>query len=382
MSHSKISHPEIAILGGYGAVGTVVARTLDRAFPDAKLRVGGRDLARAAAFVAAELRDATAVAVDIGDDDELTRFCAGAHVVVNCAGPSYLILDRVAQVAFAQGCDYVDPGGDEPVFRTLSGQDLGPRAAVLTAGMMPGLTGLLPRWLATQEFDEVSALTAYVGTMDRLTPAGAAEYLLSLGGAYGEAQAAWRGGERVLRVSAPRTGAEVPFFPGRVDLYPYLSFETERTARALGLADLDWFTVFDGGAHMMKALSRLQGAMTGQADLAPAAEDLTRAAALDLFGREPYQQMVIELTGRRRETPLTRTLVLRGNDTYELTGAVTAMATSALIEGRIPAGVHFAAEVLPADAVVEQLRRLPAVSRLELLDGPADSAGDVEEGEL
>lgn len=377
-----MSHPEIAVLGGYGAVGAVVARTLDRTLPDAKLRLGGRDAARASAFAAAELRDATATGVDIDDEAALTRFCAGAQVVVNCAGPSYVILDRVARVALAQGCDYVDPGGDEPVYRALSEQDLGERAAVLTAGMMPGLTGLLPRWLATQGFDEVSSLTAHVGTMDRLTPAGAADYLLSLGGAYGEAQAAWRDGARVPRTLTPRTDAEVPHFAGRVDTYPYLSFETERTARALGLARVDWFTVFDGGTHMMKALSRLQGAMTGQADLHEAAEELTRAAALDLFGREPYQQMVLELTGRRGSAPLTRTLVMRGNDTYELTGAVTAMAVAALLERRIGPGTHFAAEVLPGQEVVDRLRRLPSVTRLDLLDGPADAAGDVEEGEL
>jgi hypothetical protein len=44
--------------------------------------------------------------------------------------------------------------------------------------------------------------------------------------------------------------------------------------------------------------------------------------------------------------------------------------------------VHFAAEVLPAEAMVARLRRLPAVTRLEVRDGPADSAGEVEEGEL
>lgn len=377
-----MSSTEIAILGGYGTVGRVVARILAQTAPESVLRIGGRSRERAEAFAEELGACGVAVPVDVDDEHDLARFCDHARVVVNCAGPSYRILDRVAWAAFAAGCDYVDAGGDEPVYKALSDRDTGARVAVLTAGMMPGLTGLLPRWLARQRLDEVSRLTAYVGTMDRLTPAGAADYLLSLGGAYGESQAAWRGGTRVLRTLNPMTEAALPFFPGRVDAYPYLSFETERTARALGLSDVDWFNVFDGGTHMMKALSRLQGAMTGQTDVGPAAAELTRAAALDLFGREPYQLMVFELTGLHEGEPATRTLVLRGNDTYELTGLVVALATTAVLGGEVPPGAHFAAEVLPPEAVVEELRGLKAVTMLEQFDRPAAASSTAEEGEL
>ena len=374
----------IAILGGYGAVGSVATRLLAQTVPGAALRIGGRDPSRARALVARELGDSIgqATMVDVWDDAGLARFCAGANVVVNCAGPSYRVLERVALAALDAGAHYVDAGGDEPVFGALSGRDVGDRVAVLSAGMMPGLTGLLPRWLARQGFGTCARLTAHVGTMDRMTPAGAAEYLLSLGGVYGEAQAAWRNGARALRALNPVTDTELPFFPGRVDAYPYLSFESERTVRALGVADADWFTVYDGGSHVMNSLSRLQGAISGQSDPATAAAELTRAAALDLFGRDPYQLMVFELAGTIGGQPLTRTLVLRGSDTYELTGLMTAMSATAILAGRIPRGTHFAAEALAADEVVDELRRLKAVTMLELFDAPAAALAAAEEGEL
>lgn len=378
-----MSTGDIGVLGGYGAVGQVAARMLARTAPGRTLRIGGRRRDRAEQFVASDLGVAgVAVAVDVDDEAALAGFCAGCRVVVNCAGPSYRVLDRVARAAFAAGSDYVDAGGDEPVRTALSDQDGTGRVAVLSSGMMPGLTGLLPRWLAGQAFDEVHALTAHVGTMDRLTPAGAGDYLLSLGGGHGESQAAWRNGARALRSLHPRNDVELPFFPGLVNAYPYLSFEAERTARALALSTMDWFNVFDGGAHMMRALSRLQGAMTGQSDLGPAADELTRAAALDLFGRDPYQLMVFELSGTRHGAPVTRTLVLGGRDTYALTGTVVAMAATAVLAGEVPTGTHYAAEVLAPEVVVKELGDLDAVTVFELYDQAASAAGVAEEGEL
>ncbi len=381
--------PTIAVLGGYGAVGRVVAQELASAHPGATLRIGGRDPGQAEAL-AAGLKatgrpgPVESAPADTADAASLDAFCRGSHIVVNCAGPSYVVLDTVAKVALAAGADYVDAGGDEPVHRALSEQRLAEsgRTALLTAGMMPGLTGLLPRWLAAQDLSEPSRLTAYAGTMDRLTPAGAADYLLSLGGGYGEAQSAWRDGARVLRALTPLADVRLPFFPGTVSAYPYLSYEIERLARDLGLSTVDWYNVFDGGSHMLKTLSRLQGAMAGQSDLAPAARELIDAAALDLFGRAPYQLFALELTGRHAGAPATRSLVLRAGDTYRLTGLVAALAASALVEGSAPTGVHYAADVLDPSSVVERVAKLDEASLFETYRVPLAEAGDTEEGEL
>ncbi|WP_449065129.1 saccharopine dehydrogenase NADP-binding domain-containing protein, partial [Planomonospora algeriensis] len=95
----------IGIVGGYGAVGGAAARLL----ADRGVRVGGRDLEAARRFVDEELGGrGEARRVDAYDEAALAAFCRGCRVVVNCAGPSYLLLDRVARAAFRAGADYVD----------------------------------------------------------------------------------------------------------------------------------------------------------------------------------------------------------------------------------------------------------------------------------
>ncbi|WP_018680596.1 saccharopine dehydrogenase NADP-binding domain-containing protein [Actinokineospora enzanensis] len=370
----------IGVVGGYGAVGRAAVRLLGREY-SGPLRVGGRSVERAVAVVREDLGGAgEAQAVDVYDPVALADFCRGCDLVVNASGASYQVLDRVAVAAFAAGADYVDAGGDEPLHDRLTAADpaASGRRALVTAGMMPGLTGLLPRLLATT-VPQPRELTAYVGVMDRLTPQGAVDYLLSLGDREAESRAAWLGGRLVPRALPPLADVHLPRFPGPVSAFPYLGYEARRLAVDLGLDTVRWYSVFDGGTHMMSTLSRHQGAMSGVGDLSEAARELAAAADLDLFGREPYQLIVQQLTGSDGSV---RSVVVRSADTSALTGTVLGLAALQVLERRVPVGAHYAAEALDPPALVDALTTTGVLTGFELLDGPVDIPEPVEEGAL
>ncbi|MFD8533833.1 saccharopine dehydrogenase NADP-binding domain-containing protein [Streptosporangium canum] len=376
-----------------------------------------------------------AVAVDLRDAAALAAFCEGCHVVVNCAGPSSRILDTVARAALAAGAHYVDVAGDAAVRDRLTaaglpagstvrrgptgqgsaghgsagrgsdgqgsvghgsdghgsagrgfdgqgsagrgraGRDDAGRVVVLSAGMMPGLSALLPRHLAGQGFDRVDRLTAHVGGVDRFTPAAALDYVASLSDGYATPLAVWRGHQVIPRASRPRRGVELPHFPGRVNAYPYLSAEAERLARSLGFAEVEWSSVFDGELTLA-ALARLH-----DLDADTAAGELVRTSRLEAFGRTPYFQMVFRMEGEAAGRPVTRTLVARAADSYELSAAVAVLAAGAVLRGLVRPGLHDAADVLDAGAVFQALLDDPAVTRLEVVDGVAPAV-EVEEGVL
>lgn len=364
----------IGVLGGYGAVGSAVVRLLAARF-DGIVRVGGRDGKRAEAAADA-LAAGEAVEVDLWEDAALAAFCRDCAIVVHAGGPSYQVADRVARSAFAAGADYVDAGGDLPLYERLAGTE---RRALVTAGMMPGLSGLLPRWLARRT-GPVRRLEAYVGVLDRLTPAGAVDYLLSLGGRDAESQAVWQDGRRVTRSAAPQVDVRLPFFPGVVSAFPYLGYEPERLARQLAIPDVRWYSVFDGGAAMMATLSRLQGAMSGEGDLTAAAAQLAEAAELDMFGREPYQRMVF--TAHPADGSAPATLVAGSRDTSVLTGTVCGLAALQVLSGAVAPGCAFAAEALNAETLVADLRATDALSVFEVLTNAAEPDEAAEEGVL
>jgi hypothetical protein len=62
--------------------------------------------------------------VDLNDPAQLAAFCDGCRIVVNCAGPTYRILDTVARAAFAAGADYVDIGGELVAKDALTRRDV------------------------------------------------------------------------------------------------------------------------------------------------------------------------------------------------------------------------------------------------------------------
>ncbi|GGL51484.1 saccharopine dehydrogenase NADP-binding domain-containing protein [Planomonospora parontospora] len=342
----------VGVIGCCGAVGRALVRRLP-----GPLRLGGRDPDR----VRRTARPGDeAVAVDIAQAARLAGFCAGCDVVVNCAGPSARIQDTVARAALEAGAHYVDVAGDRLDHARLTALARG-RAAVLAAGMMPGLSALLPRALARGAGRPVR-LVARVGGLDRFTRAAALDYVASLAGDYAVPLAAWRGHQVIRGALRPAERVALPHFPGRVSAYPYLSRETERLARALGLAEVEWWGVFDG-ERTLRALSA-----PGDRDPERIAEELELAARLDGLGRRPYFRLVFDLDGR--------VLVVGAADGYELTAALAATAVREVAAGRVPPGAHDAADVLDPDGVLRDLRDDPAAEVRE------PSGEPVEEGVL
>ncbi|MEV7230824.1 saccharopine dehydrogenase NADP-binding domain-containing protein [Polymorphospora sp. NPDC051019] len=375
----------IGILGATGSVGAAATAHLHR-LGAGPLRLGARrrePLHR----LAADLPGATTVEVDVRDPVALATFCAGCTLVVNCAGPTYELKETVAAAALTAGAHCVDVAGDDPVQEALAARGLAgtDRTVLLSAGTLPGLSSILPRWLATEEFDKADALTAWVGGVEHCSPVVAVDMMLSLqtggagGQAYGEANAAWRAGAARSRILRPLEDADAPMFTGPVALQPFLSAETRRLAQSLRLHDVDWFNVYPG-PQVRNLLAALPVAARENADRADLARRMIRAADLDLAGRSPYYQMVFTMRGVRDGVPAERTAVLRVPSSYRLTGLLGALAAVAVLSGDVPEGVHYTAEVLDPGAVVAALHASGEPSLLRVVSGGHDA--DTEEGSL
>lgn len=357
----------IGVLGASGAVGRATVAELV-GWGSRALRLGVRRPVTEAVPPDADVR-----MVSVDQSESLARFCSGCAVVVNCAGPADDIGDLVASAALAAGAHYVDPAG-EALHQSLLDAGTGDRRVLLSAGMLPGLSALLPRMLA-RDFDRVTSLVAHVGGMDRFTRAAAADYLASLRNGFGRSMAELRDG-RVVASPPTRPVAEtLPYFPGPVTAYPYLSTETERVAERLGLAAVRWHNVF-GGEQVPAVLASAVGGPPA------AVADLVAAADRDLVGRDPYQLFVMTLDGLVEGGVRCRTLVLRAPDSYRLTAFVTALATEAALHGTVPAGVHLAGEALDLDHAERRIADTASIGYLRIQPGPAQVDGSIEEGVL
>ncbi|MEU9384351.1 saccharopine dehydrogenase NADP-binding domain-containing protein, partial [Streptomyces sp. NPDC048279] len=178
-----MSRPVIGVLGASGAVGRAAVREL-RTLGHTGLRLGGRT-ASALCAVAEENaagHDET-VWADADAADGLRAFTEGCDIVLNCVGPTYRLRATVAFAALAAGAHCVDVAGDDPAAEDLAkggAPARDDRTVVLSAGALPGLSSLLPRWLAGQGLDGATALTAYCGGLETCSPTVAHDLMLSL----------------------------------------------------------------------------------------------------------------------------------------------------------------------------------------------------------
>jgi hypothetical protein len=358
--------------------------------PGLRLLLGARHRSRvgplAEQFGPAISGGAEPVAVDALDEDSLQRFCRRCSVVLNCAGPGSLIGGRVAQAALAAGCDYVDAGGDELLGRLADAVRASRRAAVVSAGMMPGLSALLPRALADR-LDRVTALRSFVGGVDRFTAGAAGDYAASILDGFGESLAAWCDGAKVSRRLDPAHGVDLPGFDGPVTIYPFLSAEATALASQLELDQLLAYNVF-GDERVLSVLTRLHASVVtapdrATPDLDAAAGDLVRAGTVETLGRRRYQSLLFEMEGLRDGTAGVASLLLQASDSYELSGTMAALTVGAVARYRDAfLGLHRAGLVLDPAVILPELDRSPSVMALELVDGPLGDLQPEEAGVL
>ncbi|MGF1664389.1 MAG: saccharopine dehydrogenase NADP-binding domain-containing protein [Kineosporiaceae bacterium] len=350
--------PPVAVLGATGEVGREAVRRLARA-GSAPLRLGGRDGARAAA-VADTVRavvEVEARTVDLDHPAALAAFCDGCRVVVNCAGPSYRVLDTVARAAWAAGADYVDVGGESPARDALvAGAAPEGRVAVFSAGVMPGLSGILPRLLTGRP---LRRLESYVGGAAAFTPLSAVDALLTRGDRFGTAMAVARDGAVVANATSPLRAVHLPGFPVPMAAWPFLTAE----ARALPAREVRAYNVFRSD-RVPQALARAWAELSPDApvaDIARHAPAVVEASRGDVAESGAFYVMLFAARPEPGAPAGPTRVLLTAQDSYALSGAVMAWTAVAVLRGDVVPGAHLAADVLDPGAVAALLRDDPLV---------------------
>lgn len=345
----------ISVVGASGGVGSAAVARL-AAWGVGPLRVGGRNRGEIERLVSAE-RDVieSVQVVDVDDTASLDRFCAGSRIVVDCTGPAASTLPRVAAAAGRAGADFVAAAGDDTLLPAARGSLAGGRVSVVSAGMVPGLSGVLPRCLATRFPSAQGArLTVYAGGCDSFTEVAARDYVAADDG-FGTPFALWRAGQRRRGSLAIEEDVVLEGFPRPVVLVPFLTTEIERVATDLGLAEARSYSVFDG-KHVLAVLRRRSSSA-----------ELRDAARLDLFGRDRYQTINVRLANGSAGA----SLVLSGRGANDLTATTVAITVGEVLAGTVPPGAHHADRALDPHRVLDRLAGTDAITRLTIDHDPA-----------
>jgi saccharopine dehydrogenase (NAD+, L-lysine-forming) len=346
----------IGLVGGYGAVGEIVARELDRS-TDYELVIGGRNLDKATAF-AGQLRHGRPVRVDVFQPDSVAEFCAPCGVVVNCASPSFKVLDRVARGALAGGCHYVDPFGIKTVLDGLLGEArrIEERGLVylFSVGYVPGVHEVFMRLVASG-LDVVDEVRSYVQDRSVWSEGSSADLVNAL--------------RRLLPFGEYRHGVFTPVsrwdrshydFPppfGRCPMIPRENPDVASFARESGARRVATFLPAD--AKVMAFGEAVKLLPEGYEEWAAKVMRPIVSLEVKLRGGEAGV-MIIEATGQKNQRPRRRrgTISFTGNRGYWMTSVPNVIATRMIVEGQLRPGLWHLGDAVEPTAFMDALRPL------------------------
>ncbi|MEM7482780.1 MAG: saccharopine dehydrogenase NADP-binding domain-containing protein [Acidobacteriota bacterium] len=374
-----MTRPVVSIVGGYGATGEVVATELLR-LTDCAIRIGGRDRGRAEGLSARLGPRVSGHRMDVFEPS-LAAFCAGASVVVNCAGPTARIGPRVAEAAFDQGAHMVDPGGYESVHDAFAGRrdELVRRGltGLISAGWIPGLSEVFPRYmhtLASQRLVTFDSLELIYGDASAWSTTGTLDQVEHIRRNLFRASGLYRGGRwrrgglgaaSIARLPAPwgRQLAVLHLFPelrGFAESHPQYRRLRSR-ATLLGVRTLLTMTAVAlvGDRRRRRAVRWLQTAFRREAER---------------YGNGGL--LTVTIAGRDRSgAPAGCRGLLHDSRHYWLTGVVPAVATAQLLDGTIRAqGVRYLGDAVEPNRFLAQLERAGLQFDTEFDPGPNGAA--------
>ncbi|RBM21667.1 saccharopine dehydrogenase [Prauserella sp. PE36] len=327
----------VLVVGGYGAVGATVTRSLAEWSPG-RVVCAGRDLGRARAL--ADQVGATAAGLDVTDVKGFERLLAehGVGVVVLCVKPSD---GALARACLSNGVHLVDVGASYHLLaltEELTETALEAAAtAVLSVGLAPGLTNVL-----------AGRACRDLGGADRID----VTVLLGAGEQHGADALRWTLTQLVApRQRAARGPARV-FLPGygHRTAHPFPFSDQYTLRRTLGVTDVTTRLCLDSRVltTLLFALRR-----TGLLRLAARLDvlrALTAAAGKVHFGSDGFAVAAEAVHNGHRVA-----YALTGNAQGHVTGLVAAHVAHTLLGRGLPPGVHHLDELTAFAGLPERI---------------------------
>ena len=220
----------IGILGYRGAVGKVVFNYL---FDRYSIRCGGRKINKQEII---NICTVEYMSVDVYNDESLKKFCFGCDIIINCVGPSYFVSEKILSIVETLGVSYVDAFGVN-LFDLKKDYKI---PIVVGAGSIPGLSGMLPAWVAQKRKEKNIRIKIFAGGKEKITKTACMDFLVSILKEFGKSgmyYAENRIKREIEEIALPT------FFSKNALVFPYLTKELIQSAIDNRIKELHWYNV-------------------------------------------------------------------------------------------------------------------------------------------
>lgn len=324
----------IGIIGGYGRVGLECTKCLLETTVY-NIIIGGRNKEKWEDLRKNMERRVSMQVVDVYDQYSLDNFCCKCDIVINCAGPSERIFDRVALAAMRHNIHYVDPSGNARLYKVLGDITAAIERKGLTfllyAGLSPGLSGLFPAYMAKHHFDIVRSLDLFHVGGGEMTFNSAYDFIVSIDDGSTEAMVYYENGIRKKGIP-PLNDITLPEPVGKVDAYPVFSQELMRVVESCRIKSARSYNAFIG-TSTPRVLFEIGVSKQYETEeqKARSARLLMKALKEDILNKKPFFMIHLIMKGEKNGLYKKITSTLTFDDGYKALGIVVASSARLII---------------------------------------------------
>ena len=331
-----LTEKRIGIVGGYGSVGLETAKSL-LATTSYDVVVGGRNKEKNDAIVEKMGSKVSSRVVDVYDQHSLDNFCHDCDIVINCAGPSRRVVDRVALAAIRQKAHYVDPA-DASLYNALGDkkEEIKQKGLtfVISAGMNPGLSEILPIYLTKSHFDSVRSLEYYFASQGKVTFSSAYDIVCGIQTNDSVGMMYYENGQIKKSKSAPMKDVLLPAPIGKVSVCLIFTEEMRRVAESCNVSLARFYIAFIGKSTQAALFNiRLSKQCETEAQKEHFANLLVKAVEDDLKNKESCNMFHLIMKGKKDGLFKRLISTMSFENAYKLTGIVAANTARLIIDG-------------------------------------------------
>ena len=318
--------------------------------------------------------------VDVFDEMSLESFCSGCDIVINCAGPTYKIGDRIAVVANRNGSDYVDIfGGGYLEYQLYKECIEGKNYKIFAAGSMPGFSGIALKWLISK-FDIIQKIKVYEGSFEKSGISACEDIILSSVKNFG-LKDTYVEDMKYIRKGLEQESVLIPGVPEPVYCQYYLTQEIQHLQKKYSIPNIK--------VYHMNSNQKLADMLSQACFEAVFSEENVRNNAMKIYSllndmaskKETWYAYVVEAEGIIGHQLYQKRLVIRAKESALINVGVLESVLDEIVKREKNYGILWAYDFVDAESVMQKLSN-EGIIKYYLTDIVEKYVQEVEEGEL
>lgn len=303
--------------------------------------------------------------LDIFDDSSLEDFCSKCSIIVNCAGPSYVIKNRIAAAAAKHNAGYDDLSGDmlfDDEYKDFIKNSEG--SFLVGTGYVAGLSAILPTYFSKKYFDNVESVKCCQGSREMASRNSIIDIILSSVSNSGYPNCFYDRKNIKPELIDTENKANIVGFPESVFLKPYLSNEMKRMAEISNIGQLHWYNAIPDSeisdiANNMFSADNVSLIESNSEKI----QNYLKIYNAIANSRPLWNCMVYEICGTKNEKSINKRIICHIKSGYKVCGVVASLAVESLIENPVK-GLHWGFEVIDGEETFERLSKYDAIENI------------------